>query len=110
MPLFKCENCAYSTTKKHHLQQHMNKKNPCKTAIVYSNELKERINNEIDNKINNEEDNLLLELLKENLELYDEIKDLTVQINDLIEQDKSNKNKIIVLEQIINSLGYEIKK
>ena len=54
MPLFKCENCAYSTTKKHHLQQHMNKKNPCKTAIVYSNELKELINIEIDNKISNE--------------------------------------------------------
>jgi peptidoglycan hydrolase CwlO-like protein len=113
MPIFKCVKCNYTTTKKHHLKQHINKKNPCKTEIVYSNELKEQINNEtdneIDNEIDNETDNELLELLEENENLYDEIKDLAIKINELREKDKTNKKKISSLEKIINSLGYELE-
>jgi hypothetical protein len=49
MTIYKCNNCAYTTKVKQNLTKHINKKNPCKTKIVYGNELKEQINNKTDN-------------------------------------------------------------
>ena len=55
MLIYKCNSCEYTTKVKQNMTKHMNKKNPCKTKIVYGSELielkelKEQNNNKTDN-------------------------------------------------------------
>lgn len=34
MPIYVCEKCEFMTQKKHHMKQHLNKKNPCSKQII----------------------------------------------------------------------------
>jgi flagellar motility protein MotE (MotC chaperone) len=99
MPIFKCHKCEYSTKIKCNFLKHLNKANPCKTEIVYGNEIVSQ----------NEETTelyLKIEELLEDLETTQDEYEKLIKENEHL---KHYKTKAMQYKNILMKLGYEIE-